>query len=163
MTTAPVEAPEPVASTPETARPLSLRSQKHASRTMELWRFLRGQASSIAATGTDWVVMRITLALGGHYSIAIALGFLSGAVLDFCVKRFWVFKAHTPLAKQLGLYAFFGVIGLGINEALAWVAIDRYGFPQIASIIVLSIIIGLGFTYPTHRFFVFRAGKPTTA
>jgi putative flippase GtrA len=161
MTPVPFQAP--LAATPEPARPLSLRSQKRASRTTELWRFLKGQASSIAATGTDWVVMRTTLALDGHYSIAIALGFLSGAILDFCVKRFWVFKAHTHIGKQLGLYVSFGAIGLSINEALAYVAIDRYGLPKFASIVAISIVVGLGFTYPTHRFFVFKATKPTTA
>ena len=67
-------------------------SQRSGSRLRELIKFLKAQLSSSIATLVDWLLMVLLIASGVHYLIAVVCGAAVGAVTDFSVKKWWVFR-----------------------------------------------------------------------
>lgn len=137
-------------------RPVAL-SPEEPVRPSELIRFLRGQLSAGAATFVDWALLSLTIALGAHYAIAVAVGAVAGAATDFSIKRGWVFgAAQGALPRQMWRYLLVSGASLAWNELLTFVAVDLLHAPAIPGAICASVIVGAAWNYPMHRAFVFR-------
>ena len=123
-------------------------------------RFIKAQLSSSMASATDWVVVAVLITLHIHYLIAAPVGALAGAVVDFSLKKWWVFEAHgAGLRRQAVRYAMVSGASAGWNAALAYVCVDLAHLPPIPGVIAASIIVGFAWNYPMQRSFVFRAQR----
>ncbi len=124
----------------------------------ELGRFLRANLSSTAATALDWALVTVLVWLGVHYLVAAAAGALAGAVADFMLKRHWAFdrEAKGRLHAEAIRYLMVSGTSLLWNLAVAYGLVDGLRLPKVPGVILASVVVGVAWNYPLHRFWVFR-------
>jgi 2-hydroxy-3-keto-5-methylthiopentenyl-1-phosphate phosphatase len=127
----------------------------------EAGRFLRANAASIVATGVDWAVVTVLVAVGVHYLQAAAAGAVAGAVADFFLKRHWAFDRPAMASgwREAARYLLVAISSLAWNLVVAWALVDGLGLPAVPGVIVATIVVGQAWNYPLHRLFVFRAHR----
>ena len=123
----------------------------------EAGHFLRAHISATAATGLEWVLVTLLVLMRLHYLAAAAAGALTGAVTDFSLKRHWDFDRRQTDAVHRESLRYLGasVASLVWNLAAAYALVDRFGMHPIPGVIAASIIVGVLWNYPLHRFYVF--------
>ena len=128
---------------------------KHKRRT--LFVFSQHQISAAAATAVDFAVMIVCKSgLGLTPAMATAIGSLFGAVISFTLGRRWVFQsAHGDIRGQALRYAFVSTLSLIFNSRgeKLFVAL---GLNYILARVLLSVVVGMLWNFPMHRYFVFR-------
>ena len=139
------------------------------SRRHNLFVFLRAQLSAQFATLADFMLTYICFQwLGMYYLLATAIGTTSGGIINCFINYKWAFKTEDCKLKWVFLkYAlvwtgsFFLNVG-GLYLLVEFLKSHTYlwdnasGFSLIASKIVVSFIVSIGWNYTLHRYFVFR-------
>jgi putative flippase GtrA len=121
-------------------------------------RFLRAQLSALAATAADWGLMTLLVASGVHYLLGSVAGSLLGAGTDFALKRSWAFGAAAdPAGRQAARYGLVSLASAGWNALAAYLLVDGLGAPEVPGVIAASVVVGLVWNYPLHRFYVFAS------
>jgi putative flippase GtrA len=131
----------------------------------EVARFVRANLSSALASGLEWVFVTALVVVGAHYLAAAAAGAITGAVTDFSLKRHWAFdRAHqAPLGREGVRYLGVSAGSLALNLPVAYGLVDGLGIPAVPGVIAASVIVGLAWNYPLHRWWVFRVGRGYTS
>ncbi len=129
---------------------------------MELTRFLRANASTLLATALEWGLVTGLVAWHVHYLWAAASGALLGALIDFSIKRHWAF-----LRGQIGSvhgealrYVAASGLSLGWNLLVAFLLVNRLHIAAVPGVIIASVMVGVAWNYPVHRYVVFRDQQP---
>ncbi len=124
----------------------------------EMGRFLRANLASTTATALDWALVTALVWLGAHYLVAAAAGALAGAVTDFMLKRHWAFGGEGKGRLHAEAIRYLLVSGTSLlwNLAVAWAFVDGLRLPPIPGVILASVVVGVAWNYPLHRFWVFR-------
>jgi putative flippase GtrA len=124
----------------------------------EAARFLRANFSAAAASGVEWVLVTALVIAGVHYLWAAAAGAVTGAFIDFSLKRWWAFdRAGRAAVHHEGLrYLAVSAASLVLNLALAYVLVDGLRLPAVPGVVGASLLVGVVWNYPLHRNFVFR-------
>lgn len=120
--------------------------------------FSKSQASALLATLADWGVL-FTLVEGLHvwYVAAVAVGSVLGALVNFLLNRHWSFEASGDRWHgQAARYTAVSAASAGINSAGCYALTDLLKFHYAASVLVVSVLVGLFFNFPLHRYYVFR-------
>ena len=101
--------------------------------------------------------MTVFVLLGGHYLLAAAAGAVTGAVTDFGLKRHWAFMRETKgaLHAEGARYLVASACSLVLNLAVAYLFVDRLGVPAVPGVIAASLVVGVLWNYPLHRWYVF--------
>lgn len=131
---------------------------------LELRRFLRANGSSIGASLLEWVLITVLVGLNVHYLYAATVGAVLGAIMDFAIKRHWAFERGTIGAVHSeGLrYLAASALSLVWNLAVAYTLVDGLHMAKVPGVIASSIIVGIAWNYPVHRYFVFH-DRPASA
>ena len=132
----------------------------------EIWRFISGQGAALASVGVDWGTMVLIISTGAHYLVGIAAGSLLGAITEFSLKRWVVFRAGgAALGPQAKRYAVVSLASACINAGTSFAVIEGFHLPKYPWVFVTSTLGGLLWTYPMHRFYVFpdeaKTASPT--
>jgi putative flippase GtrA len=129
-----------------------------------LFVFSQHQIASIVATGVDYVVMIACVSLIGLSPVwGTVLGALCGAITSFTLGRQWVFGARDgDLSGQALRYAVVSAASL-VGNSLGEAFIVRHGVHYVAGRVAISIVVGMAWNFPMHRYFVFRAAPPPPA
>jgi hypothetical protein len=124
----------------------------------EVGRFLKANVSSVTATGLDWALMTALTWAGVHYLVSVAVGSVAGAATDFLLKRHWAFDRATKGGLGVEGLRYLAVSGssLAWNLVVAYALVDGLRLPAIPGAIAASVIVGVIWNYPLHRFYVFR-------
>ncbi len=125
----------------------------------EIGRFGRANLSSTIASGIEYaLVTAMVVALHVHYLTAATAGAITGALIDFSLKRHWAFSRTSPAAvHHEGLrYLVVSAFSLGLNLALSYLLVDGLHLPAVPGVIGASLVVGFAWNYPLHRYFVFR-------
>ena len=124
----------------------------------EARRFVFANASSAIASGIEWVLVTALVLVGVHYLVAAAAGAVTGAAIDFSLKRYWAFdRARKAGIGHEGLrYVAASAASLALNLAVAWGLVDGLGVAAVPGVVAASIVVGVAWNYPVHRFYVFR-------
>ncbi len=124
----------------------------------EAGRFVRANLSSAIASGIAWLLVTGMVVAGAHYLLAAAVGAVTGAAIDFSLKRHWAFgRAHPASIGHEGLrYLVASAASLPLNLAAAYGIVDGLGVPAVPGVIAASVLVGVAWNYPLHRFYVFR-------
>jgi putative flippase GtrA len=79
-----------------------------------------------------------------HYMLSAALAFGLGLATNYCISILWVFNTRTIRNRgvELAIFAGLGVLGLGINELVMYVATESLGL-----FFMVSKVVATGFTY----------------
>jgi putative flippase GtrA len=122
----------------------------------ELALFVQSQLSTAAATLAEWACVWVLSASGVYYVLAAIGGAVLGAVLDFSVKKWWVFAtARTFAAAEGARYALVsGLSALWFGGAV-FVLVDLLKLRMPVAVVAGSVLVGVFWNYPLHRFFVF--------
>ncbi len=124
------------------------------------WRsFSRAQVASVAATGLDFGFLVLLVEKGGvwYVSATAAAAFL-GAITNFTLNRHWSFEATSErIHGQVFKYALVSGGSLLLNSGGVWAVTEGAGISYVSSKIVTSLLVGLLFNFPLHRYFVFKA------
>ena len=128
---------------------------KHKRRT--LFVFSQHQISAAAATAVDFAVMiACKSGLGLTPAMATAIGSLFGAVISFTLGRRWVFQsAHGDIRGQALRYAFVSTLSLIFNSRGEKLFVSL-GLNYVLARVLLSVVVGMVWNFPMHRYFVFR-------
>jgi len=116
------------------------------------------QLSALVATGLDYCVMIASVSLFGLSPVVgTVIGALCGALTNFTLGRRWVFDARKgDLRGQATRYAMVSAVSLCCNAGGEWLLL-RVGLQYILARLVTSLVVGIGWNFPMHRHFVFRA------
>lgn len=122
------------------------------------WKFLKAQASSIAATGVDFLVVILLSELSGGWSVGANMtGTLAGGITNFLVNRKWVFgKENGTLGWQATKYILVWTGNLLLNAAGVWLLVHYTAWSYIVIKVIVSVILGVGYNYVMQKRFVFK-------
>lgn len=114
-------------------------------------------ASAIALVVDAGSLYLLTDVAGLPYLYSGAIAFILGLTVIYVLSVTWVFDRRVlrdPKAEFL-LFAVIGIVGLGINEAVLWVATDVIGLYYLISK-VLSVIFVFSWNFGARKYALFR-------
>ena len=129
----------------------------------EIGRFVRANLASTVASGIEYVLVTALVLLRVHYLYAATAGAVTGALIDFSLKRHWAFdRSHKGAVHHEGLrYLAVSATSLVLNLAASYVLVDGVRLPAVPGVIAASLVVGFAWNYPLHRYYVFRTGSLT--
>lgn len=122
--------------------------------------FARAHLASGCATAVNWALVAAMVPMAVHYLTAAAVGAVSGGVTDFLLKRHWAFDRvdRRSVRAEGARYAVASSTSLLWNMAAAQLFVGRLHLPAVPGVIAASVLVGVAWNYPMHRFFVFGHG-----
>lgn len=118
-----------------------------------LW---RSQGSAFLATMVDFSVLLILVEFFSiYYVVAVAFGALSGGLSNFLINRYWAFSSNGAISKEFVRYFLVSLASLAWNVILVWFITEYLLISYLFSKIFVSILIGLSWNYPLHKYWVF--------
>src|SRR5258708_13838479 len=104
--------------------------------------------------------MVLVIAAGVHLLIAVVCGAGVGAVADFSVKKWWVFRPRGGnFEGQAARYVLVSAASAGLNCLLAYGIVDGLGIPKTPGVIAASAVGGLVWNYRMVRLYFFRGTR----
>ena len=92
-----------------------------------------------------------------HYLISGAISFTASVISNYILSVRWVFDARTDVNKAQELTVFIGlsVIGLGLNQVLMWIFVDKLNIYYMLSKIIATAIV-MVYNFITRKLFIER-------
>lgn len=80
---------------------------------------------------------------GMHYLLAATISFILGLITNYLLSITWVFNQHKLNNRwvEFLLFAFIGVVGLGLNDAIMFLCTERCGIHYMLSKIIATAIV----------------------
>lgn len=103
------------------------------------------------------VLFALTEYLNLHYLVSAAIAFVAGLSVNYYLSTKWVFarRAIGNRIVEFTLFAFIGIIGLGLNELSMWIFTDILLIYYLVSKIITTIIIYL-WNFTARKFILFN-------
>ena len=122
--------------------------------------FSKSQVNALLATTSDY----LTLILLVEYFqmsavIAAGIGAFIGAIVNFSLNRVFLFKSTASLHVEIAKYSAVSGMSLGLNMAGMWLMTTVFSFNYLIGKTVVSLLVGIFWNYPLHRYWVFRENK----
>ena len=120
--------------------------------------FFKYNVVAIIATAVDFVVLvSLTEVLHFWYLFSAFLGAFTGGITGFILERNWTFmKRDGKLSIQAIKYLLVWAISIFLNVTGIFLFVEYMGCQYIISKIIVAIIIGIGFNFLTHKYFVYK-------
>jgi putative flippase GtrA len=118
--------------------------------------FARYFAASAFALVVDMTILLLAAKVM-HYLLAASLGFVVGAVVSYLLATRWVFGRRQLVHRrrtEFAVYAVVGLLGLGLNDLVIFLAVDKMALPLLAGKIVAAGITFL-FNYAVRKLVLF--------
>jgi putative flippase GtrA len=126
----------------------------------------RHQLAAASGTSADFAAMIGLVELAGLAPpTATLLSALVGGAVNFVLSRGWVFRSShrgtlAAQALRYGLACGGGSLLNAMSLRLALSVTD--GVPYVVPRMAMSLLVSVAYSYPMHRWFVFRAGPVTS-
>jgi putative flippase GtrA len=80
-----------------------------------------------------------------YYLVSAAIAFLFGLITNYVISITWVFGGRNIKNRWIEFFLFsvIGVVGLGLNEIIMWIATEKMQFHYLLSKIAATIIVYL--------------------
>ncbi|SHM78036.1 GtrA family protein [Chitinophaga sp. CF418] len=128
-----------------------------------MMKFLKAQASSLIATGLDFLaVILLSTQAGTWYVGANMAGTFTGGAANFMINRQWVFnKEKGAIGGQALRYGITWVGNMLLNAAGVWLILHFTGWysliERVAMVkMIVSLLIGFTYSYIMQKRFVFK-------
>jgi len=120
--------------------------------------FFRYNVVAIVATSVDFAVFILfTEALEIWYLLSAVIGAVSGGITAFVMERNWTFmKTDGKVSVQSIKYILVWSVSIFLNTAGLYLLVEFFNCRYIISKIIVAIIVGIGFNFLTHKYFVFK-------
>ncbi len=112
------------------------------------------------AFAVDFGLLWALAGCGVHYLLAGGCSFAAGLTVNYLLSIAWVFRDHT-LRSRLAEFAGFvaiGIAGLGLNEAILWMATEAAGFHYLISKIIATAVVFL-WNFAARKYLLFHEKK----
>ncbi|SFE01857.1 Putative flippase GtrA (transmembrane translocase of bactoprenol-linked glucose) [Chitinophaga sp. CF118] len=121
-------------------------------------KFIKAQASSLAATGVDFLIaILLTQVIGVWYISANITGNVAGGVTNFFVNRQWVFeKRNNAISLQAVKYILVWGGNMILNAVGIWLLVNYKILPYVWAKIIVAVVIGVTYNYMIQKRFVFK-------
>lgn len=92
-----------------------------------------------------------------HYLISAAIAFVVGLIVNYLLSTLWVFSIHTKSKMwiEFAIFAIIGIIGLGLNELIIYVATEKCGLYYMLSKLISTALVFL-WNFFVRKFVLFR-------
>ncbi|AWK05823.1 GtrA family protein [Flavobacterium crocinum] len=126
--------------------------------------FLRAQVSAFLGGLTDYVLMvLLTEVFKLHFSFSILISGIVGAIINFSINRFWVFKNQCSYNSRVNSQLFkFALVVLGSISLKSFGTLVLQKVFQIdyrIGRLITDSFVSYGFNYPLIKYWVFRTNK----
>lgn len=99
----------------------------------------------VLATVLDFLVLYVLADfIGLHYLTAAALAFVAATLFNYAASMRYVFTSRFGAAEkrqELLLFVTLSVVGLGLNQLLMWLFVDRVGFYYLVAKIAATVFV----------------------
>ncbi|RDC55847.1 GtrA family protein [Pedobacter chinensis] len=119
--------------------------------------FFKAQASSLAASATDFFITALTVSVfGWWYLTGSIIGTVSGGIINFYINRNWVFNAGLKkVYPQMIRYVLVWVGNLLLVTIFVYLLTHFFNYNYLLSKIAVSIVMGLSYNYYMQKQFIF--------
>lgn len=93
------------------------------------------------AFAIDYGLFAILTTLKMHYLIAQIISFSVSLAFNYIASIKWVFDAKKQTLKETIIFIVLSVIGLGINELLLYIGVDKMGYHELIVKLVATFIV----------------------
>ena len=78
-----------------------------------------------------------------YYLLAATISFIAGLMVNYALSIWWVFREHSLRSRivEFAAFAIIGLIGLGLNELIIWLATERLRSHYILSKIISATVV----------------------
>ena len=85
----------------------------------------------------------LTELFGIYYLVSAAVAFVFGLLTNYLLSIVWVFDTRAVQNQwvEIGIFAFIGIIGLGLNEVLIWGFTEKAHFHYLVSKAVATFFV----------------------
>jgi putative flippase GtrA len=129
-----------------------------------IFTFLKAQVAAFLGGVTDYGVMiLLTEVCQLHFTFSILISGTIGAIINFSINRFWVFKNHSGYSRRINNQLFkFALVVLG---SITLKSSGTLLFQQLFQIdykigrIITDLFVSYGFNYPLIKYWVFKVNE----
>lgn len=93
------------------------------------------------AFAIDYGLFALLTQFGMHYLIAQVISFCVSLAFNYIASIKWVFNAKKQTVKETIIFIILSVIGLGINEFLLYIGVDKMGYHELIVKLVATFIV----------------------
>ena len=92
---------------------------------------------------------------GFYYLISSSISFVVSVIYNYILSVKWVFNAKKDNNKVIEVIVFvsLSVVGLGINQVIMWIAVDKLGIYYMLSKIMATLIV-MVYNFVTRKLFI---------
>lgn len=114
-----------------------------------------GGIAFVVDYGSLWLLTEVC---GLHYMLSAAVAFLLGLTCNYLLSTRFVFGESRLGSRWAEFLAFavIGVIGLGLNELIIWLATDVIGLHYMLGKVISTVIVFF-WNFLARRFLVFKS------
>ncbi|MBR3660500.1 MAG: GtrA family protein [Bacilli bacterium] len=109
----------------------------------------------VLATILEWGIFYVlTNILNIHYILSTAIAFLTSTIFNYLLSVKYVFDVNKEKSKSNFIFfVVFSIIGLGLNELILWISIEKLNlYNMIGKIIATGIV--MIFNFITRKLFL---------
>ncbi|MCI9844592.1 GtrA family protein [Flavobacterium pectinovorum] len=130
-------------------------------RKKSIFTFLKAQVAAFLGGVTDYGVMiLLTEIFKLHFTISILISGTVGAIINFSINRFWVFKNQSGYSSNINNQLFkFALVVLGSISLKSFGTLILQKVFQIdyrIGRLITDLFVSYGFNYPLIKYWVFR-------
>ncbi|GAB1418137.1 MAG: GtrA family protein [Bacteroidales bacterium] len=120
--------------------------------------FVRYSIVAGIATATDFLVLVLfTEVFKLWYMFSAITGAVTGGVVSFLLERNWAFcEKQGNLFKQTYKYTAIWIASILLNTTGLFLLVEFAHIYYILSKVIVSVMIGIGFNFFTHKYFIFK-------
>ena len=110
----------------------------------------------VIATLIDWGIFAVcTRVFHIHYAISNIIGFSISVIFNYWASVKWVFDVNkeNDSKRNFMLFIIFSVIGLGLNELILFICIDKIHIMDLISKVIATAIV-MVFNFVTRKKFL---------
>lgn len=110
----------------------------------------------VIATLIDWGIFAVcTRVFHIHYAISNIIGFSISVIFNYWASVKWVFDVNKEKdsKRNFVLFIIFSVIGLGLNELILFICIDKIHIMDLISKVIATAIV-MVFNFVTRKKFL---------
>lgn len=99
-----------------------------------------GGVAFVADYGTLYLATEF---VGLHHLLSAAIAFVFGLTVNYLLSTSWVFSEHKTGNRwvEFMVFAFIGVVGLGLNELIIYIGTDLLSFHYMLSKVVSTMLV----------------------
>ncbi|MBV2247370.1 MAG: GtrA family protein [Lentimicrobium sp.] len=120
--------------------------------------FIRYNIVAGLATATDFLVLvLLTEVFQLWYMFSGIMGALSGGIVSFIIERNWAFRKRSGnIYLQSLKYSAVWVTSILLNITGLFLLVEYFHIHYILSKVIVAVVVGMGFNFLTHRYFIFK-------